>query len=174
MMTKLAAALSLVLQVLAPNVETGRVDAIASDIVEVVVKDDKSDEGLPMEKTEAASMLAAAIFHESGLRESVETCKSSGDGGRSIGLGQVMVGQNWEGHTKKEICSNRKLQLKLALHVLSKCYERTPRSRSVYKCYTSGDAGVDSPVARAENATFLKIDKAIKSFLKRREEISMN
>jgi len=145
-MTKIATALMLVLQTTLPRISQERIENITHDMVDVV--DEDFVDGLrnsSMDKVQALGMLAAVAVMESGLQETVETCKVTGDGGRSIGLGQVMNGINWEGHTRKEICSNRKLQLRLALHVIDKCWGRGARPSAVVKCYTSGDSTKETP-----------------------------
>jgi hypothetical protein len=158
-MMNLVATLTLMLQALAPKVNGDRVSAISSDMIEVVEADANNEPRLDS-KTSLA-MLAAAAVGESGLLESAEACKATGDGGKSVGLGQVMRGPNWEGHSRKEICSDRKLQLKLSLHVLKKCWSRTPTPRSVFRCYTSGDAAVGSYVASSEHKIFVRIKNAL-------------
>jgi len=144
-----------------PSINVDRVKAVTDDMFAVVQSESNSERGLRIDTDSAVAMLAAVVVNESGMRESVENCKTNGDGGRSIGLGQVMKGLNWEGHTRKEICSNRKLQLTLALRVLDRCWTRTPKADSMFRCYTSGDAAVQSHAARRELNTYLKLKKAI-------------
>lgn len=161
-MTNLAIALMTVLHVVLPNIGQERLKVVTEDMIAVVEeeyggKDMKSS----ISKSDALAILAAVAVHESGLQESVENCTRSGDGGKSVGLGQVMRGQNWEGHTRKEICSDRKLQLKLALHVIDKCWQRTPRADASLRCYTSGDAGVHSHAANSEIKLFNRMRKTV-------------
>ena len=106
---------------------------------------------------DAVAMVAAVATHESGLRVSVEKCHQNGDGGLSIGLGQVMQGPAWGGHTRKEICSSRKLQLKLALRVLDLCWSKTPNHEATFRCYAAGDAKKFSYSARNQFALYTKI-----------------
>lgn len=161
-MTNLATALMLTLHIMLPNVSQERLNVVTVDMVTVVEEEfDVKSMKSSITKNDALAMLAAVAVHESGLQETVETCKKSGDGGKSIGLGQVMRGQNWEGHTRKEICSNRKLQLKLALHVIDKCWQRTPRADATLRCYTSGDARVHSRAATSELKLFRQMKKTI-------------
>lgn len=161
-MTNLATALVLVLHTVLPKTSQDRLRVVTEDMV-AVVKEEISNGGLKstISEKEALTMLAAAVTHESGFRESVENCRVNGDGGKSIGLGQVMIGQNWEGHTRKEICSSRKLQLKLALHVIDRCWLRTPRADASFRCYTSGDAAKDSHAAKKEASIYRKIKAAL-------------
>lgn len=154
-MTNLVATLALVLQALTPKIAAERISAIASDMVEVVDADVTNEPRL--DSRTSLAMLAAAAVGETGLRESAEACKATGDGGKSVGLGQVMRGPNWEGHTRQEICSNRKLQLKLALHVIKKCHAKTPSAKAIFQCYTSGNPATKSHAANEEYGIFKKI-----------------
>jgi hypothetical protein len=161
-MTNLATALILVMAQSAPSIGQDRLKVVTEDIV-AVVDDEMNNGGLKSKiaRADAISMLAAAVTAESGVREDVETCKVSGDGGKSVGLGQVMRGANWEGHSKKEICNDRKLQLKLALHVIDRCWVRTPRGDAAFRCYTSGDASKNSYVAMREYNLYRKYHKSV-------------
>lgn len=162
-MTNLAlSALAAALHAIVPSVSEDRVKAVADDVVFVV--DQEIDNGglkSKIKRLDAIAALSAAITMESGLKESVENCKAAGDGGRSVGLGQVMRGPNWEGHSRQEICSSRKLQLKLALHVFDRCWARTPKADAAFRCYTSGDAGVDSDAAKREYSLYSRLRKSI-------------
>lgn len=163
-MTHLMTALSLVLQTIAPTVDANRISAIATDMIDVVQGEVNSKNGLHIDSDTAVFMLAAAASHESGLLESVETCKNAGDGGRSIGLGQVMSGPAWEGHSKKEICSNRKLQLQLSVRVLDKCWTKTPQPDATFRCYTAGNASIHSYAARHTLGYYKAIKKSVEEY----------
>jgi hypothetical protein len=163
-MTHLVTALILVLQTIAPTVDSNRISAIATDMVDVVQGEANSKNGLHIDSNTAVFMLAAAASHESGLLESVETCKNAGDGGRSIGLGQVMSGPSWEGHSKKEICSSRKLQLQLSVRALDKCWVKTPQPDATFRCYTAGSATIKSYAARHTLGLFNKIKKSVEEY----------
>ena len=162
-MTHLITALALALQTMLPSINVDRVNAVTDDMFTVVREESNSEKKLSMEQDTAIALLAAVVVNESGMRESVEKCKTNGDGGKSIGLGQVMKGINWEGHTRAQICSNRKLQLKLALHVLDRCWSRTPQAAPTFRCYTSGSAAVDSHAANRGHKLYLKLSKVISS-----------
>ena len=161
-MTSLATALILVLQAALPNISKDRLMVVTDDIV-AVVNEESANGSLKstISREDAVAALTAAVTHESGYREDVEKCAVNGDGGKSVGLGQVMIGQNWEGHTRKQICENRKLQVRLALHVIDRCWLRTPRGDAAFRCYTSGDAAKDSPVARNEFRSYRKLRHTI-------------
>lgn len=168
-MTNLAIALMLSLQVVSRgDVKQDRLRVVSEDIVSVVeqeVSGNSLKSGMKIE--DAIPLLAAVALGESNLRRDIETCKVTGDGGRSVGLGQVMRGPNWQGHTRTQICSNRKLQLKLALHVLDVCRLRSKDSPSVLKCYTSGDPSKNSFAARHEYALYNRLRKSYLGVLDR-------
>jgi hypothetical protein len=170
-MTNLVATLAAVLHATVPSVSVDRVNAIAEDMVSVVEAEHTSDKRL--DSASSLAMLAAVAIHESGLRESVENCKAAGDGGKSIGLGQVMRGPNWEGHTRQEICSSRKLQLQLALHTIDRCNTKGRSMESVFRCYTSGNPSFDSAAARSEHKLFLNLRSSIRETAKRNEKLEV-
>lgn len=160
-MSQLVTALVLALQTMLPSIDADRIKSVTNDVFAVVKQEASSKRGLQLEHDTAVAMLTSVIINESGMRESVETCKITGDGGLSIGLGQVMRGPNWEGHSKKEICSNRKLQLTLALHVLDRCWAGSTRADSTFRCYTSGSSAMKSAAADKELKTYLKIKSVL-------------
>ncbi|NBW06446.1 MAG: hypothetical protein EBR82_00290 [Caulobacteraceae bacterium] len=161
-MTNLATVLAVVLHQVEPTIVEDRLKLVAEDM-DTVVKTEFENGTMKsgISHIDALSMLAAAVTIESHLSESVENCKAVGDGGRSVGLGQVMNGPNWEGHTRKEICSNRRLQLTLALHVIDRCWAGTPQADAALRCYTSGDSKKNSYAARAEFAVYKKARAAL-------------
>lgn len=154
-MSNLAIALMLALQTALPGVSQDRLRVVSEDMVSVV-NDEFSGGSLrsSMTKEDALPMLAAVAVGESALRRDIENCKVSGDGGKSVGLGQVMRGPNWKGYSRKEICESRRIQLKLALHVLDACHERSRTADASFRCYTSGDPGKNSFAARHEYSTY--------------------
>ncbi len=156
------AAAILLLQAVLPGVAPQRIESVFQDIVQVAEEEHSAGRmksGITLEDTVAA--LTAATVVESGLREEVEKCRSNGDNGRSIGLGQVIRGKNWEGHTREEICSNRKLQLQLSLHVIDRCWGRTPRPDYAFRCYASGDAAKKSHTATRESRMFGRVKSVL-------------
>lgn len=165
------AAVVLLLSSVLPYVAPERIESIFKDIVSVVESEHTSGQmksSITMD--DSIPMLAAAAVVESGFREEVERCKLSGDGGRSIGLGQVMRGQNWEGHTKEEICTDRKLQLRLSLHVIDKCWARTPRPDYAFRCYAAGDAAKKSSTATREHHMYMRIKGALSKVHKNKSQ----
>lgn len=145
-----------------PAVTVERSMLVSHDIIGVVQTafEEKSIKNIAGSNI-AIALLSGAIVGESGIREDIETCKVTGDRGRSIGLGQVMNGPNWMGYTRREICSDRKIQLKIALHALDTCAKGMKDSASVFRCYTTGDRRKDSYVARYENRVSNEIDASI-------------
>ena len=161
-MTNLATTLALVLVGVIPGISQDRLNVVTDDIISVVDQEINKEALVSnLNRGDAISMLTAAVTVESGFREDVEACKSAGDSGKSVGLGQVMQGTNWEGHTRQEICSDRKLQLKLALHVIDRCWEKSPKGDAALRCYTSGSAFKNSGAARAEYYFYTKLKSKI-------------
>jgi hypothetical protein len=165
-MTNLAIALMLALQATLPGVRQDRLRVVSEDMVSVVNKE-FSDKNLrsSISQEEALHMLAAVAVGESALRRDIENCKTSGDGGKSVGLGQVMRGPNWKGYTRKEICGNRKIQLKLALHVIDACWQRSSGSEASFRCYTSGNPEKNSYAAKYEYSTYRKVRSKVRNHL---------
>lgn len=164
-MTNLAIALMLALQSALPGVGQDRLRVVSEDMVSVVNEEFrnatlKSD----IQESEALAMLAAVAVGESGLRKDIENCKTTGDGGKSVGLGQVMVGPNWKGYTRKQICSDRKIQFRLALHVIDLCWARTHSAGGMFRCYTAGDPRKDSYSARHELATYSTLRRNVRVY----------
>lgn len=132
-----------------------RYDSIATDIAAVL--SDETEVPLfqgPAGREATALLLATIAWHESGFRKDVDSCKgalSRGDQGRSVGLLQVMRGPNYEGHSAKEICSDRQLAIRLGLHVLRRAKETCPGAgpKGWVQSYTSGYCGVRSGAAKA-------------------------
>jgi len=161
-MTNLAIALTLALQAALPGIRQDRLRVVSEDMVSVV-NNEFSSKNLRsnIAQEEALHMLAAVAVGESALRRDIENCKVSGDGGKSVGLGQVMRGPNWKGYTRKEICSNRKIQLKLALHVIDACWMRSPDTESSFRCYTTGNPEKNSYAARHEYSMYRKVKQKV-------------
>ena len=161
-MTNLAIALITALQMTVTGVNQDRLKIISQDMISVV-EQEFSNNTLKsgISKEEALHILAAVAVGESNLRSDIETCKVTGEGGRSIGLGQVMRGPNWRGMTRKQICNDRQAQLRLSLHVVDMCWEKTPSANASLRCYTSGNPYKDSYAARHEFAIYRKISKVI-------------
>lgn len=71
-----------------------------------------------------AILLYALMYNESGMRPHIEQCDcTKGDGdcdnGEAFGLPQIHV-EHFGGHTAKEVCADRKLQIQLASAVLAR------------------------------------------------------
>ena len=155
--------LSIIIKSILPSLAEKRIQAISYDIIAVVNEELTSINNIH-NLTTGVSLLSGVIIGESGLREDVESCKVMGDRGRSIGLGQVMSGPNWLGYTRKEICSDRKLQLKISLHVLDVCAKFVKPNTdtiAIFRCYTTGDFRKDVYIARYENKLSKEVTNAI-------------
>jgi hypothetical protein len=139
-----------------------RYESIADDIGAVVM--DESEPPLfagPAGREATGVLLSAIAWHESGFRKDVDVCKgarSKGDNGRSIGLLQVMKGPNYEGHSATEICDDRRLAIRLGLHVLRRAKEACHGSpRSWLQSYAAGGCGVRSNVSRDVCSAFDRV-----------------
>jgi len=74
-----------------------------------------------------ALLLYAVLYHESGLRAHIEHCDcTKGDGdcdnGHAFGLPQLHA-EWFQGHPRTEVCSDRPLQMRLALDLLWKTHD---------------------------------------------------
>jgi hypothetical protein len=139
-----------------------RYGSIAEDLAAVVMDEDEAPLFHGPAAREATGLLLATIaWHESGFRKDVDACRgtlSRGDDGRSIGLLQVTAGPNYEGHTAKEICGDRRLALRLGLHVLRRAKETCSGSpRTWLQSYASGRCGLRSNVSRDVCAAFERV-----------------
>ncbi|HKQ68224.1 MAG TPA: transglycosylase SLT domain-containing protein [Polyangiaceae bacterium] len=130
-----------------------RYESIADDISAVVM--DENEPPLfagPAGREATGALLSAIAWHESGFRKDVDVCKgarSKGDNGRSVGLLQVMRGPNYEGHSATEICEDRRLAIRLGLHVLRRAKESCHGSpRTWMQSYAAGGCGIRSNVSR--------------------------
>ena len=139
-----------------------RYESIAEDISAVAM--DENEPPLfkgPAGREATAILLSAVAWHESGFRKDVDICKgilSKGDKGRSVGLLQVMKGRNYEGHSATEICQNRRLAIRLGLHVLRRAKETCHGGPRVWlQSYAAGGCGVRSSSSRDACAAFERV-----------------
>lgn len=166
-MTNLAIALMIALQSAVPHVSTDRLKVVSQDMVSVVNEEFASKTlKSKISEEDALHMLAAVAVGESSLRKDIESCKVTGDGGKSVGLGQVMRGPNWRGLTRSQICQSRQVQLRLALHVIDLCWSRNPNADAAFRCYTSGDPSKTSYAARTELSLYRKIKRDVSRSVK--------
>lgn len=141
-----------------------RYEEMAADIAEVAFEEDEAPlfDG-PAGREATALLLTAIAWHESGFRKDVETCHgpiAKGDQGRSIGLFQIIRGPNREGHSAKEICSDRKLQVRLGLHVLRRAKEFCGGPPLVWlQAYGSGRCNLSHRASRNMCAAFERVGK---------------
>jgi Transglycosylase SLT domain len=139
-----------------------RYESIAEDISAVAM--DENEPPLfkgPAAREATAVLLSAVAWHESGFRKDVDICKgirSKGDNGLSVGLLQVMKGRNYEGHSAREICEDRKLAIRLGLHVLRRAKETCHGGpRAWLQSYAAGGCGVNSTSSRDACAAFERV-----------------
>lgn len=99
--------------------------------------------------------LVAIAQHESGFASDVETCKRTGDGGRSVSLFQLQGPWAWDGHTRAEVCSSVTLAASLALSVLSRHSKCTPRG--IFMAYASGDCARKSDAGEALYQSWVRL-----------------
>ena len=133
-----------------------RYESIAEDITAVAM--DEAEPPLftgPAAREATAALLSTIAWHESGFRKDVDNCRgtySKGDAGRSISLLQVMSGPNYEGHSATEICEDRRLAIRLGLHVLRRakngCMGGLGGPRIWLQSYGAGYCTVRSNVSR--------------------------
>jgi Transglycosylase SLT domain len=139
-----------------------RYESIAEDISAVAM--DENEPPLfkgPAGREATAILLSAVAWHESGFRKDVDICKgvrSKGDDGLSVGLLQVMKGRNYEGHSAMEICRDRRLAIRLGLHVLRRAKETCHGGPRLWlQSYAAGFCGVNSSSARDACAAFERV-----------------
>lgn len=141
-----------------------RYESVAADIAAVVNEESEPPlfEG-PAGREATAMLLTAIAWHESGFRKDVETChgpRSKGDHGRSIGLFQIIQGPNREGYSAKEICADRKLQVRLGLHALRRAKDFCGGGPLVWlQAYGSGRCHFPHRAARNMCAAFERVSK---------------
>lgn len=141
-----------------------RYAAVAADIAEIAFEESEPPlfEG-PAGREATALLLTAIAWHESGFRKDVETCHgpiAKGDHGRSIGLFQIIRGPNREGHSAKDICADRKLQIRLGLRTLRRAKEHCGGSPLTWlQAYGSGRCHTAHRAARNMCAAFERVGK---------------
>lgn len=107
--------------------ERGYLEEIAEDVTTVVETEDAHIlfEG-PAARQATALLLVAIAAHESGFSHEIDRCEKRGDGGRSRSMWQLIGSVHLEGHSFEEVCENRRLAARLALHALAESRERDP------------------------------------------------
>lgn len=119
---------------LSPAIAPELRDRYAADIVAAVADSDRP--------VELAAALVATQSAESDWRESVETCRITGDGGAAISAFQMHA--HWLGtSTRKEVCSSNAVAASLAARALTTLHKRAGSWRKAFRlyvgCSTEGD-----------------------------------
>jgi hypothetical protein len=96
-----------------------------------------------------AILLYAVMYNESGMRPHIEHCDcSKGDGdcdhGEAFGLPQIHV-EHFRGHTRDEVCSDRRLQIELASAVLAQKKQNCERFELTIGSYNAGGCVIPAP-----------------------------
>jgi hypothetical protein len=130
--------------------EVTYLERVAEDIASVVQDEDAPHafDG-PAAKEATAVLLVAIAAHESGFAHDVDDCRRRGDSGRSRTMWQIMGTVFLEGHTTTEICKDRRLAAKLALHIVAKTWakNRNGAPQRLVNAYASGQFGIESRAA---------------------------
>jgi hypothetical protein len=103
---------------LAPTLPREQAERYAEDIESAAANDDGELD------VELGMALVVTQDAESTWRESVESCRITGDDGRAVGAFQIHK-HWWNGHTRAEICASNRLSAALAARSL-----RTLRTRT--------------------------------------------
>lgn len=114
---------------LSPRLAHDRAEDIARDIAHVV----ETEPPLFQRRENAGFLLVAVAYRESGFRESVETCRVKGDGGKSLGL--------WQTQGDRAVCKNRRHAARVAFWMLRRSLEycvHLPRFENRLSLYTTG------------------------------------
>jgi hypothetical protein len=122
----------------------------------------------PSAKEAHALLLYAILYNETGMRPHLERCDCThGDGdcdhGAAAGLGQVHV-EHFQGHTKEEICADRKLQIELTSAVLDKKKAMCGSVKLTIGAYNAGDC---------ENTDYAKHGDRVFQILLRKAQIDV-
>jgi len=96
-----------------------------------------------------AILLYAVMYNESGMRPHIERCDcSKGDGdcdqGKAAGLPQIHK-DHFHGHSKAEICADRKLQIKLESAVLAQKKTNCGSFHLTLGGYNAGECVIPAP-----------------------------
>jgi hypothetical protein len=152
---------------LSDPVEVARLQQTAEDVAAVASEKD----GYPFSGPARVEALAVALVvlakYESDFSRRVDTCRLTGDRmtwhrpweGYSISLWQLRAGRAWAGHTRRQICTDRRLAASLAVDVLA-LYKNSGSVGGLFRGYASGNSGVDSKAARVRCASWEKHARA--------------
>jgi hypothetical protein len=142
--------------------ELGRVSAVAADAFETS-KGNNLFEG-PRSAEATMLLLWTIIYNESGIRPHIEVCdctKGDGDCDHGHALGLPQLHSEWlQGQSASDVCSNRKLQMSLALtgplaHAKEICGSSFITTLSAYN--SPAAACAVTPYARTTYSTFQQL-----------------
>lgn len=129
---------------LSPTIDATLRDRYAADIVSAVGESDRP--------VELAAALVATQAAESDWRESVETCRVTGDGGAAISAFQFH--SHWFGRSsRKELCSSNALAAGTAASILTTLRKRAGSWRRAFRMYV-GCATESDPKLRGRGKHF--------------------
>lgn len=112
-----------------------------------------------------AILLYAVMYNESGMRPHIERCDcSKGDGdcdqGKAAGLPQIHK-DHFQGHSKQEICADRKLQIKLESAVLAQKKTNCGSFPLTLGGYNAGECIIPAPTVEGRPGY---VDRAARVF----------
>jgi hypothetical protein len=136
----------------APSVrgDPDRLEAIVAEVYETAADHLLFTGSRAREAT--ALLLYSVMYHESGLRPHIERCDCShGDGdcdkGHAYGLPQLHA-EHFPNHTTDEVCSDRRLQIRLAAQLLAGLrYRCSTGMEAALGAWNSGDCQVNGVAA---------------------------
>lgn len=145
------------------HAEQARLVRLANDIAYAAELHDGVPFRGPARRQALALFLVTMAKHEGDFSWKVATCRLTGDRmpwhkpdeGRSISLFQLMSGKSWDGHTRREICTNQALAAYLAAKVL-RLYSQSSYG-GMFNGYASGNGGLRTVAARKRCATWERL-----------------
>lgn len=146
------------------HAEQHRLVTVAEDIALAAELHDGAPFVGPARKEALALALVAIALHESAFMREVGTCRITGDRlpwqkeweGPSITLWQIRSGKAWDGHTRRQLCTNQALAAYAAVKVL-RLYAPARMPLSFFRGYASGNSSMPTRAARKRCATWERL-----------------
>ncbi len=129
-----------------PSLEADRANILSRDIAAEV---DTLDE---------ARAVIATIETESGMRESVQSCRVTGDHGKAISMGQIHRFW-WEGHSRREICADNRLAMRLTIGALRALGGKWGRWDGAFYLYVGRGAARNDPRIVRRQRLFARLQR---------------